>query len=1162
MATKSFTRQLLVALFCFATAFNAWTYDLKLDGIYYNLSGNEAIVTYANEPGEPSYSGYVTIPPTITHDGTTYYVTTIGLSAFENCTELANITIPYSVTAIGNYAFYGCTNLYGSNGYPFFYFSNNISWIGDYAFGGGNAITRFVVDSNNNYFSTHNDILYNKDKTKLIFFPSSSSQTVLTSSSLPSALNRIGNGAFGDCDLLTRVELPGTLTTIGAFAFDNTSGLNRVVIPESVSSISICAFRYDFDIDMVVCLVPTPLEIDDEAFSCYSKATLVVPRSSLTAYKNANEWKYFSSIKAANFDFVLDGVYYKITDSTNKTVAVVRALNEQNFNSTDYVGTVDIPSTVNYGGSTYTVTRIDDYAFYYNKQLREVYLPQTVTTIGERAFYGCESLAVLAFSEGLTEIGPYSISLCRSLTSLTLPETLNSIGEYAFYSCSGLTQVIIPDAVTTIDRGAFYSCSSLESVVLGSRLTSIGANAFNSCNALTGINSMATTPPAIESNTFTTQQYNNAILTVPKVALNAYQEAQYWSNFSTIEQTGTTFEFDGIYYYINDDGSTATVTYRDTNYNSYSGDVEIPSSVTHNGTNYKVNTIGKRAFYNCRTLQSVTMPYWIDSIGNYSFDNCTALTSITLPSEVTVIGDYAFYGCTSLSTISLNNKLKTISQFSLSHTGLTAVSIPSSVDSITSTAFTYCNSLRSITVNPYNTKYCSIGNVLFSKNRKTLVAYPNAHADDYSVPDGTEIIMNNAFRGGETLAHVNLPTSLRVIEHAAFSDNVSLEEIVVPHGVTTIEERAFAGCSGMSRAELPSTLTSIGHSAFSNVPDLTELVVKATTPPTCQIYIDPKTHTRYEVFMEDHYSNVNLTVPTGSKSAYQAASTWKKFLNIGEEVFPIEANRGDVNADGTVSISDVTALIDYLLGSDVPISTGSDCNLDGTISIADVTTLIDYLLGSQWGEKKSIELWCLYGSQFGDSPWSPSGFGLGIQPMYPIQGNSYDNNGHGIIEYTGFFTTNNFFLITKTDLSEFINNDGGAFCVDASGYYTIRLNTATREVSIIPLSGIRPPVYSTMSVAGDFNGWVTQSNFMTPINQCAPENHDWYLSLNLTSNTDMKFVHEIWEAYWGSEAFPYGTGFAEGLNIPVPAGEYQVIFNDITGNYIFVPSTYPWTPEW
>ena len=82
------------------------------------------------------------------------------------------------------------------------------------------------------------------------------------------------------------------------------------------------------------------------------------------------------------------------------------------------------------------------------------------------------------------------------------------------------------------------------------------------------------------------------------------------------------FSVNGIYYTKNSDGKTVTVTYKDSNYNSYTGSVVIPSTVTYSGTIYPVTSIGYKAFYNCSGLTSVTIPNSVTSIGGYAFHNC------------------------------------------------------------------------------------------------------------------------------------------------------------------------------------------------------------------------------------------------------------------------------------------------------------------------------------------------------------------------------------------------------------------------------------------------------------------------------------------------------------------------------------------------------------
>ena len=109
------------------------------------------------------------------------------------------------------------------------------------------------------------------------------------------------------------------------------------------------------------------------------------------------------------------------------------------------------------------------------------------------------------------------------------------------------------------------------------------------------------------------------------------------------------FAVDGIYYTAN--GTNASVTYKDTNYNSYSGTVNIPATVTYGGTTYTVSSIGYQAFRNCTDLKRVVMPNTVEYIAAYAFYGCSALTNITIPASAYTIYQNAFNACNGLKSV-------------------------------------------------------------------------------------------------------------------------------------------------------------------------------------------------------------------------------------------------------------------------------------------------------------------------------------------------------------------------------------------------------------------------------------------------------------------------------------------------------------------------------
>jgi hypothetical protein len=151
------------------------------------------------------------------------------------------------------------------------------------------------------------------------------------------------------------------------------------------------------------------------------------------------------------------------------------------------------------------------------------------------------------------------------------------------------------------------------------------------------------------------------------------------------------FESAGIYYNITGN-NTVEVTYSDRNNNTYSGSVSIPETVTSNGTEYSVTTIGESAFKGS-AVTSVSMPEGITIIGFEAFSGCQNLESVALPESLTTLGIRTFGGCQSLKTIKIPSGVRAIPSSCFNGcSSLESVTIPEGVTTIGWDAFTICNS--------------------------------------------------------------------------------------------------------------------------------------------------------------------------------------------------------------------------------------------------------------------------------------------------------------------------------------------------------------------------------------------------------------------------------------------------------------------------------------
>ena len=201
---------------------------------------------------------------------------------------------------------------------------------------------------------------------------------------------------------------------------------------------------------------------------------------------------------------------------------------------TTSITTANIPESVVYLGTTYSVTGIGERAFYNCSSLTSVTIPNSVVTIGNYAFQNCTGLTSVTIGNSVTSIGKGAFYGCENLSSLTIPDNVTSIGERAFEDCKGLTSVTIPGSVTRIEGYTFMDCSGLTSVTIPSSVTGIGSLAFYGCSGLTSFINYATTPQSIGTDVFINASIASCTLYVPAESVAAYKAANVWKNFHNI----------------------------------------------------------------------------------------------------------------------------------------------------------------------------------------------------------------------------------------------------------------------------------------------------------------------------------------------------------------------------------------------------------------------------------------------------------------------------------------------------------------------------------------------------------------------------------------------------------------------------------------------------
>ncbi len=527
---------------------------------------------------------------------------------------------------------------------------------------------------NNMYYVTIDGVTYTADMTKVLFCDKNKSGVYV----MPETVTEIEGQAFDGCEYLTEVVVSPLVTEIVYFTFASCYNLENVDLPEGLISIDDSAFANTYSLNSIE-LPETLEEIGNSVFYNSGLESLKVPDS----VKRIDSCAFFNtSISTLDLGNGIEEIYGSAFENTPLT-----ALN--------------IPSSLTYIG----------WNAFANTKITSLIIPDTVLELGGGAFRNCSLLSSVTIGKGLSEISGYLFEN-TALTCVEFPDNITSIGYSAFrntpltalnitpyivsidsgaFENTKISSLVIPDTLTWLGSYAFNDCTELKTLTIGSGLSEIGEGSFKN----TGLTSVVF-PENIKSigaNAFAFSKLNQVVFENPAVEI--YASAFYNCPLKNLN-LGTQMET--IYA------------------NSFAGtditEIVIPDSVTD---------IMYGAFMDCEELMDIEMPTSVMHLGKESFDNTawyntqangnTYLnhiaykykgempenTHLGLRDGTIILADNAFEGQSGLTNVSLPDGLKRISEEAFKNCyNLESVYIPKSIEYIGYGAFDWCDNLTDI----------------------------------------------------------------------------------------------------------------------------------------------------------------------------------------------------------------------------------------------------------------------------------------------------------------------------------------------------------------------------------------------------------------------------------------------------------------------------------
>lgn len=547
---------------------------------------------------------------------------------------------------------------------------------------------------------------------------------------ISNTVEKIEAEAFAGNDSVKTVVIGSSVETIGANAFEGCGQLEKVIIPDSVEDIAQAAFAD--------CPMLREVEIG-------------------TGLKTLGNGAFAGDISLANVQFDSGNPKFTCEDGAI-----------YNKNGRDTLYTLLAGRT----NSNYT-------------------MPSSITKIQPYAFWGDRNLEKVSVSSSVAAITDYTFSNCANLKEIQLPYSVKTIGVKAFEDCVSLREITIPPSVQTIHSTAFDGCTKLEiQAEAGSVAKTYAENLvledidiaeYEDTSAET-----MDTDSSEDENEEDTSYYAHEVTHIN--SLETEEDSSVKGKTKIIGNQAFVFI----------DNSSATVNSGNQENSTKETENEKIASIVGNTTQkgtlfpkYTIvgeNLIANQAYYGDER-ETIEIPDTITEIGDFAFAR-SGLKQAHLPEGVTRIGYAAFYHCDDL----------------------TDVVIPDTVTEIEPSAFDKSAWLDNWLANG-NGEFLIVGDGI-------LLAYRGS-GSHIVIPDGVKQIGPGAFADHIGITKVTLPDSVEIIGEGAFAGCSNLTVLDGGSSLIQIKDRAFAGCP-MQTIQISSSLEQIGLRAFDVTGSVTE----------------------------------------------------------------------------------------------------------------------------------------------------------------------------------------------------------------------------------------------------------------------------------------------------------------------------------------------------